>query len=202
MIEPSQPLSERNIETATLMSCRREPACFAFLCPSAIGAPVSIGQLNFDIVNADFHRGRASVWATLEFLPDMPEAEPLSLLGFDDGFLRPFARAILEAGATRIAHRMRVSPDQPEETTPPRVVDYVRSLGGTRIRDLTITPYDQVLSIAALDSARGVDEETLFQLPRTDSFLKAFARTAHLADTALKHTVQEMERLGRLTRPA
>jgi len=194
---PSQPLSDPHIETATLMSCKREPACFAFLGASAISAPISIDQFNFDIVAADCHQGRPSVWATLEIRPDLACAAPISLLGFGDGFLRPFARALIEAGTTRIAHRMRISSALDPADGPPLVVDYVRSLGGTRVRDLVITPYEHILAISAEDGGTDGECESLFQMPRTDSFLKALARTAHLADTAMKQTLLEMERLDR-----
>jgi hypothetical protein len=79
------------------------------------------------------------------------------------------------------------------------VVDYIRSLGGARVRDLVITPYEHVLSIGAVDSAKSSEEETLFLMPRTDSFLKALVRTAAVADRAIKNTLQEMERLSRRT---
>ncbi len=192
---PSQPLSDPHIETVTLMSCKREPACFAFLGASAISAPVGIEQFNFDIVAADCHQGRPSVWATLEIRPDLAGAAPISLLGFGDGFLRAFARALIEAGSTRIAHRMRISSALDAADGPPLVVDYIRSLGGTRVRDLVITPYEQILAISTEDGDG--EGESLFQMPRTDTFLKALARTAHLADTAMKQTLLEMERLGR-----
>ena len=197
MIEPSHPLSDRHLDVATAMSCKREPACFAFLSTTAISAPVAIDRFHFDIASADYHRGRASVWATLDIMADLPDGERMSLIGFDDGFLRPFARAVLEASATRIAHRMRIDCSDPE---PPRVVDYVRSLGGSRLRDLIITPYDQIVAVSALDDGPGAGEETLFQMPRTDSFLRTLARTAHLADAALKQTLKDMEALARTLR--
>ncbi|HLY54221.1 MAG TPA: hypothetical protein VKS60_01610 [Stellaceae bacterium] len=197
MISPSHPLPDRHLEVATMMSCKREPACFAFLCMAAVSAPLAIERLHFDIASADYYGGRASVWATLEIIPDLPNAEPTALLGFDDGFLRPFTRAILEAAATRIAHRMRIAKES-DAGQPPRVVDYVRSLGGSRVHDLIITPFDQVVAVGVQDSG---EEETLFQLPRTDSFLRTLARTAHLADAALKDTLRDMERLARQERP-
>jgi len=40
-------------------------------------------------------------------------------------------------------------------------------------------------------------EETLFQLPRTDSFLRAFAKMAYAADHALRDLLIDMERLAR-----
>jgi hypothetical protein len=199
MLDHSKPLGERHLDTATAMSCQREPACFAFLCANAVAAPQPIDRLNFDIASADFHGGRASVWATLEMHGEAPDAgtpETLTLLGFDEGFLRPFARAVLEAAATRVPHRMSIRPD-PDFPEAPRVVDYIRSQGGTPITELVVIPYDQVLAIVIpVDSAE--IEETLFQLPRTDSFLRAFARMANVADAALRDTIAEMSRLGRV----
>ena len=40
-------------------------------------------------------------------------------------------------------------------------------------------------------------EETLFQLPRTDSFLRAFAKMSYTADQALHELLDEMERIAR-----
>jgi hypothetical protein len=199
MLDHSRPLCDRHLDMATAMSCQREPACFAFLCANAVVAPQPIDRLNFDIASADFHRGRASVWATLEMRGetrgDGGSGEVLSLLGFDEGFLRPFTRAVLEAASTRVPHRMSIRPD-PERPEAPRVVDYIRDAGGMPITELVVIPYDQVLAVVVpVDSAE--IEETLFQLPRTDTFLRSFARMAHLADAALRDTVGEMGRLGR-----
>ena len=203
MLDHSRPLCDRHLDTATTMSCQREPACFAFLCANAVAAPQPIDRLNFDIASADFHRGRASVWATLEMRgeprTDGGSGEVLSLLGFDEGFLRPFARAVLEAATTRVPHRMSIRPD-PERPEAPRVVDYVRAAGGMPITELVVIPYDQVLAVVVpVDSAE--IEETLFQLPRTDTFLRAFTRMSHVADSALRETIGEMTRLGRGAEP-
>ncbi|HLZ67327.1 MAG TPA: hypothetical protein VKQ29_13930 [Aliidongia sp.] len=199
MLDHSRPLCERHLDTATVMSCQREPACFAFLCANAVLAPQPIDRLNFDIASADFHRGRASVWATLEMHgephTESGAGEIMSLLGFDEGFLRPFTRAVLEAAATRVPHRMSIRPD-PERPEAPRVVDYVRDAGGMPVTELIIIPHELVLAVVVpVDSAE--IEETLFQLPRTDTFLRAFARVANLADVALRDTIGEMTRLGR-----
>ncbi len=199
MLDHSKPLGDRHLDMATTMSCQREPACFAFLCANAVAAPQPIDRLNFDIASADFHVGRASVWATLEMHGEAREGgkpETLTLLGFDEGFLRPFSRAVLEAAATRVPHRMSIRPD-PDFPEAPRVVDYVRASGGTPITELVVIPYDQVLAIVVpVDGAE--IEETLFQLPRTDSFMRAFARMASVADAALRDTIAEMSRLGRI----
>ncbi|GGF25881.1 hypothetical protein GCM10011611_34910 [Aliidongia dinghuensis] len=199
MLDHSRPVCDRHLDTTTAMSCQREPVCFAFLCANAAAAPQPIDRLNFDIASADFHRGRASVWATLEMRgearADGGSGETLTLLGFDEGFLRPFTRAVLEAASTRVPHRMSIRPD-PDYPDAPRVVDYIRGTGGTPITELVVIPYDQVLAVVVpVDSAE--IEETLFQLPRTDSFLRAFARMAHLADAALRDTIGEMSRNGR-----
>ena len=200
MLDHSRPLCDRHLDMATAMSCQREPACFAFLCANAVAAPQPIDRLHFDIASADFHRGRASVWATLEMRGDARMegggSEALTLLGFDEGFLRPFSRAVLEAASTRVPHRMSIRPD-PDFPEAPRVVDYIRSAGGTPIPELVVIPYEQVLAVVVpVDSAE--IEETLFQLPRTDTFLRAFARMAQVADTALRDTIIEMARLGRV----
>jgi hypothetical protein len=40
-------------------------------------------------------------------------------------------------------------------------------------------------------------DETLFQLPRTDSFLRAFAKMAYTADQSLHDLLADMERVAR-----
>ena len=199
MLDHSRPLCDRHLDMATAMSCQREPACFAFLCANAVVGPQPIDRLNFDIASADFHRGRASVWATLEMRgesrSDGGSGEVLALLGFDEGFLRPFTRAVLEAASTRVPHRMSIRPD-PDRPEAPRVVDYIRDAGGMPITELVVIPYEQVLAIV-VPSDNAEIEETLFQLPRTDTFLRSLTRMAHLADAALRDTLDEMSRLGR-----
>ncbi|HVJ53405.1 MAG TPA: hypothetical protein VM689_13140 [Aliidongia sp.] len=195
MIERPQPMHDKHLDLSTVMSCKREPACFAFLCANAIASPLAIEKLNFDIASADYHGGRASVWATLEMRSEYCAAEAMALLGFDESFVRPFARALLEASTTRIAHRMTIVSELGREEIP-RVVDYIRSTAGTRVRELIINPHEQVLSVCV--PIDGTDaEETLFQLPRTDSFLRSFARMTSLADMVLRDTLRDMERLAK-----
>lgn len=194
MTETARPMTDRHLDATTVMSCKREPACFAYLCANAVSAPIGIEKLNFDIASADYHGGRATVWATLDMRADGPEPRVMALLGFDESFLRPFTRAVLEAAATRLAHRMTIVADD-QRGNAPRVVDYVRTHGGTPLHELVITPYDQILSVsAAAEDCNG--EDTLFQLPRTDSFLRMLARMTHVADMALRDTLHDMERLG------
>ena len=52
--------------------------------------------------------------------------------------------------------------------------------------------------ISATNGKEG--EETLFQLPRTDSFLRAFAKIAYVADQALHDLLDDMERVARRNR--
>ena len=40
-------------------------------------------------------------------------------------------------------------------------------------------------------------DETLFQLPRTDTFLRAFAKMSYTADQALHDLLGDMERVAR-----
>ena len=58
-----------------------------------------------------------------------------------------------------------------------------------------LQPFDNVVMIAATSPKDG--EETLFQLPRTDSFLRAFAKMSYTADQALHDLLDEMERVAR-----
>ncbi len=61
---------------------------------------------------------------------------------------------------------------------------------------MILTRHDTVVVISgrADDNA---DEETLFQLPRSDSFLRAFVNMTCQADQALRDTLAESEKLAR-----
>ena len=186
-------LIDRNLETTTAISLRREPACFAFLCTQAVSPPLPIDWINLDFASVDYYGGRASLWATLEIRSAATNDEPTAVLGFDETFLRPFTRSLIEAASTRSAFRMLMrqsSEDQPHY----RVVEYVTG-PGTPLQELLIQPQDQVLLVAMPNPEGG--EETLFQLPRSDAFLRTFARVAHQADQVLRATLAETERLGR-----
>src|SRR5229473_2643075 len=101
-------LIDRNLEAATIISLRREPACFAFLSASAVSAPIPIDSLNLDLASVDYYGGRASLWATLEIRSGATNEEPTAVLGFDETFLRPFTRALIEAAASRNPYRMTI----------------------------------------------------------------------------------------------
>src|SRR5439155_8525807 len=118
---------------------------------------------------------------------------PTAILGFDESFLRPFARALVEASTTRATYRMTIVGDT-KEGDRCRVVEYVTG-PGKPLKELVLQPFDNVVLVSATmvkDS-----EETLFQLPRTDSFLRAFAKMSYTADQALHELLDEMERLAR-----
>ncbi len=66
MIGNSPVLKDRNLEQTTIMSLKREQACFAFMCSRAILPPMPVDAINLDLASADYFSGRASVWATLE----------------------------------------------------------------------------------------------------------------------------------------
>jgi hypothetical protein len=186
-------LIDRNLETTTVISLRREPACFAFLCTQAVSPPLPIDSINLDLASVDYYGGRASLWATLEIRSAATNDEPTAVLGFDETFLRPFTRSLIEAASTRAAFRMLMR--QPSEGQPSyRVVEYVTG-PGTPLQELLIQPQEQVLLVAMPNPEGG--EETLFQLPRSDVFLRTFARVAHQADQVLRATLTETERLGR-----
>ena len=187
-------ITDRNLEATTTISLKREPACFAFLCARAISAPQPIDSLNLDLASADWFQGRASIWATLDIRSSATNEKPIALLGFDESFLRPFTRAILEASTTRTAFRMSIMAGNGEPERP-RVVEYVTG-ENLPIAELVLTPHDHVILVAAV-LEEGEPEETLFQLPRTDSFMRAFAKMTHQADAALKETVGEMEKLAK-----
>src|SRR5260370_4448136 len=103
-------LIDRNLEAATIISLRREPACFAFLSASAVSAPIPIDSLNLDLASVDYYGGRASPWATLEIRPRPTNEEPTAVPGFDQSFLTPFTRSLIDAATTRAPFRLLIQP--------------------------------------------------------------------------------------------
>jgi hypothetical protein len=188
-------VTDRNLGATTTISLKREPACFAFLSPHSISPPMPIDSINLDLASADYFAERASLWAALEIRSAVNDERPIAILGFDESFVRPFARALIEAATTRAAYRMTILQDAkgPERC---RVVEYVTG-PGKALQELIIQPFDSVVLIGA---AGKENDETLFQLPRTDSFLRAFARMAYIADQALHDLLDDMERLARQQR--
>jgi hypothetical protein len=65
-----------------------------------------------------------------------------------------------------------------------------------------LQPFDNVVLISAATRRSGGSEESLFQLPRSDSFLRAFARMAYVADQMLRDLLADMERLARHRNPS
>jgi hypothetical protein len=190
-------ITDRNLEATTNISLKREPACFAFLSPRSISPPMPIDSINLDLASADYFDGRASLWTALEMRSLASDERPTAILGFDETFLRPFARALIEAATTRAVYRMTIL----QEARAPnrcRVVEYVTGPGKV-LEELVLQPFDNVVLISATKGKEG--DETLFQLPRTDSFLRAFARMAYVADQALHDLLEDMDRLARQRQP-
>lgn len=184
-------LPDCNLEAATTLSLKREPACFAFLCSRAISPPQPIDSLNLDLASVDYFGGRASLWATLEIRSTASDEKATAVLGFDETFLSPFTRALIECAASRVPYRMTIARS---EDRPQRLVEYVTGPGAA-LSELILTPQDNVVVISA--RAEGEDEETLFQLPRTDTFLRAFAKMTYQADGQLLETLAQSEKLAR-----
>ena len=159
--------------------------------------PLPIDSINLDLASADYFRGRASLWAALEMRSSVGDEGPIALLGFNEKFMRPFARAIVEAATTRSAYRMTI-PAAREDDERCRVVEYITAQGNP-LSELILQPHDNVVLVAAAAAKDG--EETLFQLPRSDSFLRAFTRMAYIADRALHDLLAEMTRLADQHRP-
>ncbi|MGH7248126.1 MAG: hypothetical protein ACREH9_08480, partial [Pseudomonadota bacterium] len=105
--------------------------------------------------------------------------------------------AMIEAATTRATYRMTIlqEPRDPERC---RVVEYVTG-PGKALQELVLQPFDNVVLVTAA-SAKDSDE-TLFQLPRTDSFLRAFAKMAYVADQTLHDLLNDMERAARHRKP-
>jgi len=114
------------------------------------------------------------------------------MLGFDEAFLRPFARALVEAATTAAAYRMTI-PQESRDGARCRVVEYVTG-PGKPLKELILQPFDNVVLVSAATPRDG--DETLFPIARTDSFLRAFAKTAYVADHALHDLLDEMGRLA------
>ena len=193
MAENTPTLTDRNLEASTIISLKREPACFAFLCSGAEHPPLLVDSINLDLASADYFGGRASIWATLEIRSGATNERPMAVLGFDETFLRPFTRALVEASTTRIAHRMTIA--EGERCGRHRVVEYVTG-NGSPLTELVLTPHDHVVLVGT-SSSPGDPDETLFQLPRTDSFLRVFTKMTFQADQTLRDTLADMEKLAR-----
>lgn len=197
MLNTQNALSDRNLEATTTLSLKRETACFAFLSSRAALPPQPIDSINLDLASVDYFAGRPSLWATLDMKSGTGGGgnEPhTSLLGFDESFLRPFTRAVIEAAASRTPYRMTIVQGVGEKARH-RVVEYITG-AGVALTEVVITPQDSVLVISARND-EDQEEETLFQLPRTDSFLRAFVRMTAQADVALRETLEESEKLAR-----
>jgi hypothetical protein len=190
-------ITDRNLEATTNISLKREPACFAFLSPRSVLPPMPIDSLNLDLASADYFDGRASLWTTMEIRSSVSDDRPTAILGFDETFLRPFARALIEAATTRAAYRMTILKEV-RQSERCRVVEYVTG-PGKALEELMLQPFDNVILITATKAKDG--EETLFQLPRTDSFLRALAKMAYVADQTLHDLLDDMERLARQRKP-
>jgi len=193
MNESSPAISDRNLEATTNISLKREPACFAFLSARSVAAPMPVDSINLDLASADYFQGRASLWTTLEMRSGVNGERPVALLGFDESFLRPFTRALVEAATTRAAYRMTILQETADGTRC-RVVEYVTG-PGKALKELVIQPFESVMAVVT--SSRSDGEETLFQLPRTDNFLRAFSKMSYAADHALHDLLDEMGRLAR-----
>jgi len=191
-------ITDPDFEAATNISLKREPACFAFLTADSIFPPMPIDSINLDLASADFFEGRASLWATLEIRSSVSEDRPTAILGFDETFLRPFAKALIEAAATRANYRLSLAREV-QDPRRHRVVEYVTG-PGKALEEMVVQPFDNVILVATATGEAGI-EETLFQLPRTDSFLCGFAKMAYLADQKLRDLLVDMERLARSRRP-
>jgi hypothetical protein len=125
--------------------------------------------------------------------------KPSAVLGFDEAFLRPFSRALIEAATTRTAYRMSIvhAAGRPGRH---RVVEYVTG-PGVALDELILTPHENVVHVGAAISEETI-EETLFQLPRSDSFLRGFAKMTYQADQTLRDTLVEIERIANQRRAA
>src|ERR1700689_1439836 len=119
-------LSDRNLEASTTLSLKGEPACFVFLCGNAISPPQPIDAINLDLASVDYFSGRASLWAPLEMRSSASDESPTAILGFDETFLSPFTRALIESASSRVTYRMTISVTGER---PKRLVEYITGPG-------------------------------------------------------------------------
>ncbi len=193
MNEPMNALTDWNLEAATTLSLRREPACFVYLCSRADAAPQPIDSINLDLASIDYFGGHASLWTTLEVRSGASNERPMAVLGFDEAFLRPFSRALIEASSSRVPYRMTIRPD-PTDTKRVRVVEYITG-PGVALVELVLTPQESTITVSG--RAANQEEESFFQLPRSDTFLRAFIKMTCQADQALRDTLAESEKIAR-----
>src|SRR5207245_3337699 len=106
-----------------------------------------IDAINLDLASADYFEGRASLWTTLEIRSAVSDDRPAALLGFDETFLRPFSRALIEASTTRAAYRMTIL-QEGRGADRCRVVEYVTG-PGKALEELMLQPFDNVVLISA-----------------------------------------------------
>jgi hypothetical protein len=64
------------------------------------------------------------------------------------------------------------------------------------LREIIVTPHETVLSISG-GGDDGSPDDNLFQLPRTDSFLRALTKMAFHSDRILRDTLAEMDKVAR-----
>jgi len=197
MSGPTHALTDWNLEAATTLSLRREPACFAFLCSRSDAAPQPIDSINLDLASIDYFGGHASLWTTLEIRSGASNEQPIAVLGFDEAFLRPFSRALIEAASNRTPYRMTIRPD-PSDFKRLRVVEYITG-PGVPLTELVLTPQENTIIVSG--RGPGQEEESFFQLPRTDTFLRAFIKMTCQADQALRDTLAESEKIARQRTP-
>src|SRR3954453_7493348 len=140
-------ISDRNLAASTKFASTPEPAFFAFLSARSVAPPMPIDSINLDLASADYFRGRASLWTTLEMRSSVNNDRPTAILGFDETFLRPFARALVEASTTRAAYRMTIL-NEMRDNDRCRVVEYVTG-PGKPLKELVLQPFDNVVLISA-----------------------------------------------------
>src|SRR5437868_9373169 len=136
-------LTDGNRGATSTCPRRRERAVFAFLSPRSISPPMPIDSINLDLASADYFGGRASLWAALEMRSSVSDERPTAILGFDETFLRPFARALIEAATTRAAYRMSILQGA-RNSERYRVVEYVTG-PGKPLQELMLQPFDNVV---------------------------------------------------------
>ena len=95
--------------------------------------------------------------------------------------------------ASRFFSSKAIRPD-PSDFKRLRVVEYITG-PGVPLTELVLTPQENTIIVSGRSA--GQEEESLFQLPRTDTFLRAFIKMTCQADQALRDTLAESEKIAR-----
>jgi len=111
-------------------------------------------------------------------------------------FFEHFIRAFLLTATTFTQHSVWSNTQ-----SRPRAIEYITHRSRQTEKRLALIqthfmPYQSVVLVSGVYSDKNDAYDPLFQLPRTDSFLRNFAKMAHQSRDLLKQRIAWMERVG------